>query len=267
MGLFQLCSNVRNGEEFSDIVDHYGRNAFGNLQENRGYDQLCHFQEVQVMTIEMLLTVLVLLLCFCPKAEPACSPVEEGHSTRLTCEINTSSCPGNNYALTWKSKNNGFVAQCDGNGCGGRYITNRHFSATYTPMRSELTVNRAARSEGDPFNMETRWECHSCSILGVSVTACDKLQIYALPENPSCTVRKDVESGDIKSVTVSCSTSKVYPKARCNFYRVKDRGNSVQINNPVYSHTETAVSPVSISHVATISFVLEKVLYVYVSVA
>ena len=45
-------------------------------------------------------------------------------------------------------------------------------------MRSELIVNRATRSEGDPFNMETRWECHSCSILGVSVTACDKLQIY-----------------------------------------------------------------------------------------
>ena len=44
----------------------------------------------------------------------------------------------------------------------------------------------------------------------------------APPESPSCTVREDTESGDIKSVTVSCSTSKVYPRARCRFYRQKD---------------------------------------------
>ncbi|KAK3770500.1 hypothetical protein RRG08_061711, partial [Elysia crispata] len=61
-----------------------------------------------------------------------------------------------------------------------------------------------------------------------------------LPESPSCTVREDIESGDIKSVTVSCSTSKVYPRARCRIYRVKDGGASVEINtNKDYIHTET----------------------------
>ncbi|KAK3783369.1 hypothetical protein RRG08_052872 [Elysia crispata] len=57
------------------------------------------------------------------------------------------------------------------------------------------------------------------------VTACDKLEIYALPESPSCTVSEDTESGDIKSVNVSCSTSKVYPKARCRFYNATDRAS------------------------------------------
>ncbi|KAK3776671.1 hypothetical protein RRG08_047602 [Elysia crispata] len=35
------------------------------------------------------------------------------------------------------------------------------------------------------------------------------------------------------------SACKVYPRARCRFYRQKDGGNSVEITNPVYNHTET----------------------------
>ncbi|KAK3728896.1 hypothetical protein RRG08_017609, partial [Elysia crispata] len=93
--------------------------------------------------------------------------------------------------------------------------------------------------------METRWECRRCSGTGASVTACDKLQIYALPENPSCTVSEDTESGNIKSVNVSCSTSKVYPEARCRFYNATNEDNSVEIpTNPVYSHTPTGETPV-----------------------
>ena len=59
-----------------------------------------------------------------------------------------------------------------------------------------------------------------CNIL--SNFLCQVFSFPAPPESPSCTVREDTESGDIKSVTVSCSTSKVYPKARCRFYRTKD---------------------------------------------
>ena len=110
-------------------------------------------------------------------AEPACSPVEEGHSTRLTCEFNTSTCPETNLALQWIA-NNKEAAQCTKQYCGGRYFRQNHFSTTITPTRSELTVNRATRSEGDLFNMETRWECRRCSGTIASVTACDKLQIY-----------------------------------------------------------------------------------------
>ncbi|KAK3737788.1 hypothetical protein RRG08_061710 [Elysia crispata] len=100
---------------------------------------------------------------------------------------------------------------------------------------STLTINSVSRT--DPFNMEVKWTCLSCGV--DPITACEKLEVYAPPESPSCTVREDTESGDIKSVTVSCSTSKVYPKARCRFYRTKDGGHSVEITNPVYSHTET----------------------------
>ena len=44
----------------------------------------------------------------------------------------------------------------------------------------------------------------------------------ALPENPECTVSENIVSGDIWSVTVSCSTRKVYPQARCGFFRKKN---------------------------------------------
>ncbi|KAK3758268.1 hypothetical protein RRG08_055199 [Elysia crispata] len=102
--------------------------------------------------------------------------------------------------------------------------------------KSILTINSVSRT--DPFNMEVKWTCDTC--VGSKITVCEKLEVYAPPESPSCTMREDTESGDIKSVTVSCSTSKVYPKARCRFYRVKDGSNPVEIpTNPVYSHTPT----------------------------
>ncbi|KAK3791951.1 hypothetical protein RRG08_023273 [Elysia crispata] len=94
---------------------------------------------------------------------------------------------------------------------------------------------------------KSRAGVQSCKRSGIgrnSITVCDKLEVYALPESPSCTVSEVPESGDIKSVNVSCSTSKVYPKARCRFYREKDGGNLVEITNPIYSHTETVETPV-----------------------
>ncbi|KAK3741882.1 hypothetical protein RRG08_065455 [Elysia crispata] len=113
-----------------------------------------------------------------------------------------------------------------------------------SPVReggSTLTINSVSRT--DPLDMEVKWTCEPCT--GDSITVCDKLEVYAPPESPSCTLRENTESGDIKSVTVSCSTSKVYPRARCRIYREKDGGNSVEIaTNSVYSHTETGETPV-----------------------
>ncbi|RUS72750.1 hypothetical protein EGW08_019485 [Elysia chlorotica] len=91
--------------------------------------------------------------------------------------------------------------------------------------------------------METRWTIRPCG--GSPITVCDRLEVYALPENPSCTVREEPDSGDTRSVTVSCSTSKVYPRAECRFYSKTDNGKPVQINNQItYSHPEISGTPV-----------------------
>ncbi|KAK3715771.1 hypothetical protein RRG08_003977 [Elysia crispata] len=90
-----------------------------------------------------------------------------------------------------------------------------------TPVRegnSTLTINSVSRT--DPFNMEVKWTCDSCYVN--SQTVCSKLEVYALAENPTCTVSENTESGDIKSVSVSCSTSKIYPRAKCRFYSRMD---------------------------------------------
>ncbi|KAK3737787.1 hypothetical protein RRG08_061709 [Elysia crispata] len=189
-------------------------------------------------TFHMSLIVLLLLIsCFTP-AEPVCSPVREGQPTTLSCNVNPASCSSDNF-LIWRA-DNVRAAQCLRSLlCGVK----KDFSATATLSSagsSTLTINSVSRT--DPFNMEVKWTCLSCGV--DPITACEKLEVYAPPESPSCTVREDTESGDIKSVTVSCSTSKVYPKARCRFYRTKDGGHSVEITNPVYSHTETGETPV-----------------------
>ncbi|GFO27303.1 hypothetical protein PoB_005380800 [Plakobranchus ocellatus] len=61
----------------------------------------------------------------------------------------------------------------------------------------------------------------------------------AKPENPICTVRKNTAvPGDIESVTVSCSTTKVYPVAKCSFKRRISGGTLVAIDKtPTYNPT------------------------------
>ena len=41
----------------------------------------------------------------------------------------------------------------------------------------------------------------------------------ALPENPECTVSENLGYGLSWFVTDFCSTTTVYPQARCSFYR------------------------------------------------
>ncbi|RUS68550.1 hypothetical protein EGW08_023688, partial [Elysia chlorotica] len=127
------------------------------------------------------------------------------------------------------------VALCTTQACGARY------SVISVDQSSTLTISSVSRT--DPFNMETSWAIRPCA--GAPITVCDRLEVYALPENPSCTVREEPDSGDTRSVTVSCSTSKVYPRAECRFYSKTDNGDSVQINNQItYSHREISGTPV-----------------------
>ncbi|GFR94443.1 vascular cell adhesion protein 1, partial [Elysia marginata] len=173
-------------------------------------------------------------------AKPTCGLVEEGHSTALTCE--TTGCSAS--TLTWRTleSRSSVVVTCRSNGCGGLFDS--YFPTTMSSTRSTLTISSVSRVT--PFNMETKWSCSPCS-RGYR-TVCDKLQVYAKPQNPSCTLSENTGSGDITSVTVTCSTSKVYPQAKCSFFKETNGGNSVKVNNgPVYTHTPipaTATTPV-----------------------
>ncbi|GFR71094.1 hypothetical protein ElyMa_000344100 [Elysia marginata] len=134
------------------------------------------------------------------------------------------------------------VVKCYPYSCGGRYRFD--FPTNISSTRSTLTISSVSRVT--PFNMETKWTCNPCS--RSFRTVCDKLQVYAKSQNPSCTVNENTGSGGMPSVTVTCSTSKVYPEAKCSFYRTTNGGNSIKIiKTPVYSHITipaTASTPV-----------------------
>ncbi|RUS69057.1 hypothetical protein EGW08_023178, partial [Elysia chlorotica] len=159
---------------------------------------------------------------------------EEGKQTTLSEAVNTNSCISSQILVSWNAGGSE-VAQCTTQGCYARY------SVLSADKSSTLTISSVSRT--DPFNMETRWTISLCG--GSPITVCNKLEVYALPENPSCTVREEPDSGDTRSVTVSCSNSKVYPRAECRFYSKRDNGDSVQINNQItYSHPEISGTPV-----------------------
>ncbi|GFO27298.1 kin of irre protein [Plakobranchus ocellatus] len=172
-------------------------------------------------------------------------PAEEGQETTLTCTVNTAvlACSSSTI-LEWSVNKLTSVIECISKACGGGYSSSYGFSATISLSSSTLTIPKVSRI--DPFNMETRWTCRTCADASREVTACDKLEVYAKPENPSCTVRENTAaSGDIETVTVSCSTTKVYPEAKCSFERRTNGGTPVTINKtPTYNHTELTGKPV-----------------------
>ncbi|GFR88294.1 hypothetical protein ElyMa_002513800 [Elysia marginata] len=177
-------------------------------------------------------------------AEPTCGPIEEGQSTALTCDVNTAGC-SESIVVAWRTEETGTseVVSCNSNSCGGPYGSD--FPTTMSSTRSTLTISSVSRVT--PFNMETKWTCNPCR-RGYR-TVCDKFQVYAKPQNLSCTLSENTGSGDITSVTVTCSTSKVYPEAKCSFFKeTNSGGNGVKVNNdPVYSHSTipvTATTPV-----------------------
>ncbi|GFO08831.1 hypothetical protein PoB_003533600 [Plakobranchus ocellatus] len=152
--------------------------------------------------------------------KPDCIPAEEGQAIILTCTVNPAAlaCSGITTILDWRVNKPTSVIACNSNRCGGGYSSRYGFSAIISTSSSTLTIYNVSRT--DPFNMETRWTCRPCTADRKAVTACNKLEVYAKPENPSCTVRENTAvPGDIESVTVSCSTTKVYPRAKCSFER------------------------------------------------
>ncbi|GFO46642.1 hypothetical protein PoB_007314700 [Plakobranchus ocellatus] len=187
---------------------------------------------------------LLLLLSTLYPVKPDCRPAEEGHETILTCIVNTAAPAYSITTLDWRVNKPTPVIGCSSNKCGGGYSSRYGFSATINSSGSTLTITNVSRTV--PFNMETRWTCAPCSITSREVTACDKLEVYALPENPSCTVRENTAvPGDIESVTVFCSTTKVYPRAKCNFEKRTNGGTFVTINKtPTYNPTALTGTPV-----------------------
>ncbi|GFS19596.1 collagen alpha-5(VI) chain [Elysia marginata] len=166
-----------------------------------------------------------------------CDPVEEGQSTTLTCSADLESCPYL-FKLNWKTRSRDH-AFCTHSFCG--IYRKNVFEASISTTNSTLTINAVSRSS--PFNMETKWTCAVCG--SRDVLECDKLQVYVRPESPTCTLTEDTGSGEVTSVTVSCSTDKVYQRAKCSFYTVNNNSDPVKITKrPDYSNTETGGTPV-----------------------
>ncbi|GFO35202.1 hypothetical protein PoB_006170700, partial [Plakobranchus ocellatus] len=187
---------------------------------------------------------LLLLLFTLYPAKPDCRPAEEGQETTLTCTVNTATLACFHIILDWRVNKPTEVITCTSNICGGGYSSRYGFNATINNSGSTLTITNVSRTV--PFNMETRWACWPCGNNDREVTACDKLEVYAKPENARCTVRENTAvQGDIESVTVSCSTTKVYPKAKCKIEKRRNEGTFVTINKtPTYNPSQVTGSPV-----------------------
>ena len=97
---------------------------------------------------------------------PTCSPVREGQTTTLSCNVNTRDC-ATDTLLTWAADSED-VAMCSSKGCVSPYSS---ISAT---LSSTLTISSVSRA--DPFNMEDEWTCLPCH--GEEISVCDELEIY-----------------------------------------------------------------------------------------
>ncbi|GFO46620.1 endonuclease-reverse transcriptase [Plakobranchus ocellatus] len=190
-----------------------------------------------------LLPLLLLLLrsSICP-VKAACRPVEEGQKTTLTCSLGKKTCSTNKF-LDWiLDSSNTKVIACTTNECGG-FHSDYGIYAIVNNNGSTLTILKVTRAGF--LNMETKWICRPCTDSRREITACDKLEVYAKPENPTCAARRNMDqAGQFESLTVSCSTTKVYPKARCNFKRRTKGEMFVTINETLtYRHTQTNETP------------------------
>ncbi|GFR59999.1 hemicentin-2 [Elysia marginata] len=193
--------------------------------------------------------------------EPACGPVEEGQPLSLTCDVSRDECAG--WAVTWQAQAAGHVdvVSCISNTCAGG-VYSSSFPTTINSTTSILNIPSVSRT--DPFNMQTKWKCDPCN--KGFITVCDTLELYSdtlkfyiKPTSPACRVTENTTSGDITSITITCSVSKVYPQAKCTFYRRSQGGNTVRINtDPAYSHTEIGTTPVYYWSTCSVSVSVEE---------
>ena len=100
-----------------------------------------------------------------------CSPVREGQSTTLSCNVNTAGC-SSGTVLTWYVGSREAARCTNSQGCFG--IDNSISATLSSAGRSTLTVNSVSRT--DPFDMEAKWACRPC--VGSRITACEKLEIF-----------------------------------------------------------------------------------------
>ncbi|GFO46649.1 hypothetical protein PoB_007315400 [Plakobranchus ocellatus] len=155
----------------------------------------------------------------------ACRPAEEGQKTTLTCPVRRPKSCSSKTILDWRVADSRIVKECNSD-C------------------IRLIIPSVSRSK--PFNMETKWACRPCANESQKVTACEKLEVYAKARGLQCAVRENTAGSDaFKSLTISCLTTKIYPKARCSFRRRENGGPHVKIAiTPTYIHTQTVGKPV-----------------------
>lgn len=206
-------------------------------------------QELQKIAMMSLVFVL-LVSAFCGSAYADCIPAEEGQTTNITCAVDKTSCPELiNQSFQWFS-NLSIVATY-----GPDVSSNSSqdgISVTNDNSISTLTIGNVSRSA--PMNMETKWKC--VGVCFDSSVACAKLQIYAKPKDPVCTINQIEKMGENLTFTVTCLTRKVYPEAKCKFAWQKSDGTGepkLQDSVITYKHTTTGESPVYYTSECTLS--------------
>ncbi|GFR72862.1 hypothetical protein ElyMa_005717100 [Elysia marginata] len=180
--------------------------------------------------------------------EPSCGPIEEGQSTTLTCDVNTAGCSGS-FVATWRIEERGSfdIAACGSDSCGGRYSSD--FPTTISSTRTTLTISNVSRVT--PFNMETKWACHSCD-RGHSIV-CDKLQVYA-------TIMEFPSKHLFNKTTRLCIYYRDFT-VRTSTYRGTGGNNGKITRTPVYNNTvipATATTPVYYRSQCTVSVSVKK---------
>ncbi|KAK3780684.1 hypothetical protein RRG08_015474 [Elysia crispata] len=165
--------------------------------------------------------------------------VEEGTPATITCAADLSSCP-HTFLMKW-TEDSRELASCTYETCGGSFKKLYGIDVKMVETGSILTLQNMTRVS--PL-LHSQWGCEFCggSQLGIS-----GFVIYVKPVNPKCSLIEDLdpESGKVKAVTVTCSTKRIFPAAKCSFERRTDGGEPVIITTSYDTkHIPTSEEPV-----------------------
>ena len=113
-------------------------------------------------------------LCYLPFIPPGCDPAEEGQPTKITCDVDTTTCQ-NLFVAKWQLGRREF-STCTKSRC-GNFISGDKMDATTTigQTSSTLTLRDVSRTSAE-YNSDTKWICSPCG--GPEVTVCNGLEIY-----------------------------------------------------------------------------------------